>query len=200
MFVDSDDFVYLDTLRTVINRNLSSEVIVGGYEKFNSKSKILKQYPSPRDEVDLAVEPALWRIIFESTLVKDLLFTNHRMAEDQIFLIQALKTATHVTSVNTIIYRYFTNQSGQLSTEKNAQNELVSALQYLADNPDLTRTKIGQLIERKLKISLNKRNWIAARFLLLDPRANMKMLWRIIALRMRTSIVSGKTTVWNINE
>lgn len=154
MFADSDDYVYLDSIERLISKSHKSDLIIASYEKFDTFSSKIRTYRCPRNELELAIEPALWRMILKTSIVKELKFTKYRMAEDQIFILEYFERCKFIESSGEIIYRYFTNQFSQISRESGAIQELNSALAYLESNPYLLRTEIGSFVYVKLNLTL----------------------------------------------
>lgn len=153
MFADSDDFVYLDKVKRIIDEPQSADLIIASYEKFDIRTKKVTKFNSPTNVVEFAVEPALWRIIFKSSEIQNTRFTNFRMAEDQIFILSYLQGNRKITSSRERIYRYLTNQKDQLTNDPSALNELKHAVSYLDANNSLVSSSFGSYVYVKLNLS-----------------------------------------------
>jgi len=154
MFVDSDDYIYLDAINQLLNTNRTHLTIIASYEKSNVKTKKTQRFKCPVTTMEFAAEPALWRIIFKVSEIKGMSFTEFRMAEDQIFLSEYFTTQKKVISVGVVIYRYSTNGDAQISTAQNSRLELQKAIDYIEAQPILRECEFGSLVYAKLNLSM----------------------------------------------
>jgi glycosyltransferase involved in cell wall biosynthesis len=154
MFVDSDDYIYLEEINKLINLPQQPTVIIASYEKVNLKTKEVSFFRCPTSTAELAVEPALWRFIFKTSEIRNIQFTKFRMAEDQIFLAEYFSTTKQVYSTGNVVYRYSVSGDGQISKSPEALKELRKALDYLETEPKLIQTEFGSLIYARLSLSI----------------------------------------------
>ena len=154
MFVDSDDYIYLEAINQLLKTTRTHAAIIASYEKFDVKTNKTDKYKCPVTTMEFAAEPALWRIIFKVSEIKGMSFTEFRMAEDQIFLMEYFTTQKKVISVGIIIYRYSINGNEQISKAQNSSLELQRALNYLEANPTLRKSKFSSLVYAKLNLSV----------------------------------------------
>ena len=129
MFCDSDDVLQLSSAIKVIRQNPIPKIIIGGYEAINSQSnhKIVK-HQEPASLVQLAKSPGIWRFIFKIEAIVNLEFTEYCMGEDQLFLAQLSMFSQDVLCVSETLYHYYTNTSGQLTSQKDRIPELISVI------------------------------------------------------------------------
>jgi glycosyltransferase involved in cell wall biosynthesis len=200
MFADSDDFVYLDSVLRILDKPRDSNLIVASYEKFNMKTKKVTKHKYPTNMIEFAVEPALWRIIFKCSEIKDLNFTHFRMAEDQIFILHYFRNEKTITSTGEIVYRYLTHHKDQITNQESALKELGHAIEYLDLNVQLTSTSIGSYVYAKLHFSLGL-NGIKKLYLQRFPISKLlEVLSSSMKMKIRCSFDTKKEFDWSNNE
>jgi hypothetical protein len=178
---------------------LKSDVIIGSYEKFDYRSKGVRKFKCPVSTVDFAAEPALWRIIFRSSEIAGLKFTEFQMAEDQIYLMSYFKNQKIVYSTGEIIYRYTINREGQISTRISSRKELDNAINYLLSKKALIESDFGKYIFGKLNISLGARGLRR----LFSKKYSSKRIFLLLNSKVsritRKDFDSSFELVWTIN-
>ncbi len=199
MFADSDDYVYLDSVERLMSKPHKSDLIIASYEKFDTFSSKIRKYRSPKNELELAIEPALWRMILKTSIVKQIEFTKYRMAEDQIFILEYLERCKLIESSGEVIYRYFTNQISQISRESSAIQELNSALAYLESNPCLLRTDIGSFVYVKLNLSLGLNGLKKLHSQRFPIKKMLGVLFCVAYMKMSHRYNSNFESHWSIN-
>ena len=80
-----------------------------------------------KDFQSLALNPGIWRIVFSRELLNGIRFSPLRMAEDQIFLCEALIKARNVRFIDNLNYTYFTGSSQHLTRNTRALQDLLPA-------------------------------------------------------------------------
>lgn len=75
----------------------------------------------------VALNPGIWRIIFSRELLDGMFFKPLRMAEDQIFISEAIVKATELKFFNNIVYTYFTGSGHHLTKDSKALQDLLPA-------------------------------------------------------------------------
>jgi hypothetical protein len=78
----------------------------------------------------VAVNPGLWRFAFKSQIATATNFRELKMAEDQIFLAEALMRSKKIDFLPEIVYEYWQYPSGQLTKDKSALKDLETAANF----------------------------------------------------------------------
>ncbi len=158
-----------------------------------SRSKPWSQ-ETGRDLESLALNPGIWRIIFSREILKGIRFNPLKMAEDQIFICEALTKARSIRFVDNLNYTYFTGSSRHLTRNIRALQDLLPAFR-------ITK-KLVEINERRELSSFL--NIVAARQLISglrygNQRTRVGLLVSMIDARLfqRYFLVGIKTVLWN---
>ena len=81
------------------------------------------------DSKTFALNPGIWRMIFKKEILTGITFNPLKMAEDQIFICEAMIKAKTITYVDDQIYTYFTGSANHLTKDKDALQDLLPAMQ-----------------------------------------------------------------------
>jgi glycosyltransferase involved in cell wall biosynthesis len=134
IFWDSDDEPnvenFLELLRS--NEELNPDICFGMYKTFNENSKQISESPAwsldtKRDLSTVARNPGIWRIVFARDLIEGMRFEPLRMAEDQIFICEAILRARKLVFADRQIYTYFTGSINHLTKNSAALQDLLPA-------------------------------------------------------------------------
>jgi glycosyltransferase involved in cell wall biosynthesis len=155
-FVDSDDLPDIEnSLELTKCAPQNAEVIRGMFSYYDVKGQCTyaeRQGVNPKAAI--ALNPGLWRFIFLRESLKDLRFTNFRMGEDQLFLLEykIFSRVVHYSSLN--IYTYYLNHSGQLTSQRKAIKELSNVItltgQIYAESDSTVERYIAIMLVRQL--------------------------------------------------
>ncbi len=158
VFWDSDDLPRVDKIlnETYAARN-EVEVVIGQYEVFNLKTGIVTTDGEHKSIQDVAMNPALWRMIFKSESIRGVRFPGLRMAEDQVFLSRIRIAEKRVQFTPIVLYRYHTGVNSQLTNSKDALSDLPKAIRQI--NSFVT---VGSSNQLKFDIFLITRQLITA--------------------------------------
>ena len=127
-FWDSDDLPNLENIFLCLERFPTAEILIGSFETENESGEV-NTFKIEENLVDhLLRNPGIWRIVFKAELQEKIVFPNLRMAEDQVAISNIGIFNYELKSCDTIFYRYFTNFPGQLTSNKEALNDLFSAV------------------------------------------------------------------------
>jgi len=127
-FWDSDDLPNLENIFLCLGRFPTAEILIGSFETENDSGEV-STFKIEKNLVDhLLRNPGIWRILFKAELQEKIVFPNLRMAEDQIAISNIGIFNYELKSCDTIFYRYFTNFPGQLTSNKEALNDLFNAV------------------------------------------------------------------------
>ena len=127
-FWDSDDLPCLESIFTAIKRYPTANILVGGFETEDASGEIKEFRVGKNLPNHLIANPGIWRMVFKSDLRNKFVFPPLRMAEDQIAIMEVGIFDFKIQICDSIFYRYFTSFPGQLTSNKNAKNELINAV------------------------------------------------------------------------
>jgi len=160
-FWDSDDLPILTNVIQMLSaiENSSFDILVGGYKKRDAESNQSKMILPNQDNwvSQVATEPGMWRMIFRSSILTDLKFTNLKLGEDQIFFLSVLERAPTVGIYSGLVYEYLCNSNQQLTSKKNFKiTNLESVLQSYnwSDSVDIRRhVELVRMMHLRILIS-----------------------------------------------
>lgn len=129
-FVDADDLPQIDEGLAIIEKaDPDTEVLIGDYSinfsELSSKQATMTHLHSLES---VAINPGIWRMIFRSNSIGQTKFTNHKMGEDQLFLLRFGIFQRRVKFFNTPIYDYFKNVDGQLTSRRDDIVEIMGVI------------------------------------------------------------------------
>jgi len=185
VFWDSDDEPNVENflLSLEVMRQCQSDLGVATYAVCNEIT-LLRRKSNPwsnefaKDFQSLALNPGIWRVIFSRELLSGIRFNPLRMAEDQIFLCEALIKARNVRFIDSLNYTYFTGSSQHLTRDSRALQDLLPAFKQTKellktnDRKDLS-TFLNTVAARQLISGLrygNQRTRLGFLISLLDTR------------------------------
>jgi glycosyltransferase involved in cell wall biosynthesis len=185
VFWDSDDEPnvenFLASIKSIEETN--SDLFFGRYKVFHEGSRSLFDSPAWTFDTQInlsivAQNPGIWRIIFSRELIDGLRFNPLRMAEDQIFICEAILKAKTITFADSQIYTYFTGSLNHLTRNPEALQDLLPAF-----------IKTSELIHGK---SLELRPFLylmAARQLISGSRyGNMRSRYGLMVALIKTKL------------
>jgi|694.fasta_scaffold36900_3 glycosyltransferase involved in cell wall biosynthesis len=125
-FVDADDFPEVDqAIKMIREAKADSEVLVGDYRVDRLGNRVIHSTSQERNPImEVAYSPGIWRMVFKRLSLGELNFSHFKMAEDQLFVLQYGFSNRNVQFSNRIIYNYFTNVQGQLTSQVDAISEI----------------------------------------------------------------------------
>ena len=134
VFWDSDDEPNVENFLASLDLmyQFQSDLVIANYAVCDEIT-LLRRESNPwsnelgRDFQTLALNPGIWRIIFSRELLSDIRFNPLRMAEDQIFLCEALIKARNVRFMDIMNYTYFSGSSQHLTRDSRALQDLLPA-------------------------------------------------------------------------
>lgn len=125
-FWDADDLPRPQAVLSAIRQADSEvEVIIGNYVT-NSGQAMTENHHSCRLE-NVAINPALWRMVIRRSVIQGLNFNSCLMGEDQIFLIELNLGSRSIFFSNEIFYEYFRFHPMQLTMNRKSVNEVAFA-------------------------------------------------------------------------
>ena len=125
-FVDADDFPEVDqAIKMIREAKINSEVLVGDYRVDRGGNRVIHSTSRERNPImEVAYSPGIWRMVFKRLSLGELNFSQFKMAEDQLFILQYGFSNRNIQFSNRIIYNYFTNIQGQLTSQEGAISEI----------------------------------------------------------------------------
>jgi len=156
VFWDCDDEPnvtrFLDLLKSEEAKD--SDVCIARFNVFNEITKSISKDSTwsgnvVQDHKTFALNPGIWRMIFKRELLTSISFDPLKMAEDQLFICQAMLKAKIVTFSDGQIYTYFIGSVDHLTKNKDALQDLLPAMRR---TKSLFRKNMG--IEMKLLLNI----------------------------------------------
>lgn len=134
IFWDSDDEPHVENFLALLNSNEESnpDICFGRYKIFNEKSHRISESSVWSEDANrnlntIAQNPGIWRIMFARDLIEGMRFEPLRMAEDQIFICEAVLRARKIGFAENQIYTYFTGSTYHLTKNSAALQDLLPA-------------------------------------------------------------------------
>ena len=124
-FVDSDDQINISSSLEAINSaNENSEVLISNYTESNLITLEDKPRQHSRSLLRVALNPGIWRMIFNINAISVVRFSRHRMGEDQLFLIELNFFQRKLEFSDALTYKYFVGGGHQLTNDRGAISEI----------------------------------------------------------------------------
>lgn len=151
-FWDSDDLPDPHSyIKAIAEASASTEIIIGNFIVNSPEGVESIQHHDNLQKV--ALSPGIWRFIFKSEVIQNKYFTEARMGEDQVFLLETNVGKKNVMFTENIFYEYFQDSSLQLTSDQIAINEVNSSFNYakhlLNEYPRL-RDNFAQIVLTRL--------------------------------------------------
>jgi len=137
-FWDSDDAPKAETVFGYLAHEVDeeSQMVIGSFQTIDLtngdvKSQILSDSINAETILEIGMNPGLWRIVIKRTLIGDSRFPATKMAEDQIFLADIFAKIGFFETTQRIFYTYHKGFLNQLTSRKEAIDELPKSLESL---------------------------------------------------------------------
>jgi len=198
-FADSDDFVSVEHLRSLLQETKASgsDIGIGAYEArnlFSGQSCIVVPQAGTAHEIalDLARKMGLWRFIFANQTYGDLRFSRHRMGEDYLFINQVLDRSSKIYLTSTVVYKYYFGGKSNLTSNKAVMRDMLAVMKEMSAL-DITSPQariFRNYAQQKLAISflknapgdeVRKNFLIVASRIILHPLYFCKLIWNLKA-------------------
>jgi glycosyltransferase involved in cell wall biosynthesis len=129
-FVDADDLPEVDqAVKMIREAKADSDVLVGAYRVNRSGNRVTHNTSQERNPImEVAYSPGIWRMVFKRASLSEMSFSHFKMAEDQLFLLQYGFSNRNVEFSNRVVYTYFTNVQGQLTSQIDAISEIFKVI------------------------------------------------------------------------
>ena len=189
IFWDSDDLGYVSSLNLWLeeNKKNQADLIIFRYAKFDLATGILTTSPKWDENLESnhftwLMEPGLWRCLLRTQSIKKLRFSDSRMGEDQVYVLDILAQDMQYEFSDVLLYEYYVSRSGQLTGNKDAVKEILRARKEI-----LARryTRVGlarmaiEVMWIRLTLSALKR---------LDFGTKVRVVWSLILRNVFSSL------------
>jgi hypothetical protein len=130
---DCDDFPSLERIFEAIQSSENScEILVGGFTLKVSDSSILSERHASNPSVQsVAINPGVWRMVFKTSLIPQLIFSDLKLAEDQLLLSQICFAERNACFIPFSFYVYHLGGPNQLTNSKSGLYDLLVASKIL---------------------------------------------------------------------
>ncbi len=147
-FVDADDLPDIKNVLQELESNAPDvEVIIGQFQIDSNGDRTAINPSNKSDLRAIARDPGIWRMVFRTRVFVDYKFQEFRMAEDQLFLIDAHIFDRKIKFSDKIFYTYFKHPKGQLTSQKSAISELEKTIPLVVGRIQKTGQKTRTYLE-----------------------------------------------------
>lgn len=158
-FVDADDLPDIENVLQELESNAPEvEVIIGKFQIGSNGDRTAINPSNKSDLRAIARDPGIWRMVFRTRVFVDYKFQEFRMAEDQLFLIDAHIFERKIKFSDKIFYTYFKHPKGQLTSQKSAISELEKTIPLVVariqKTGQKTRTYLEVMLARQIATRL----------------------------------------------
>lgn len=158
LFWDADDYGLVSIAVEILSEELDdSKLIVCNYKHIQKNSSIISsQWGKSRTEnlFKFAINPGIWRVIFNRQTVENCQFGDSLMGEDQVFLSQVLTINPSINFVDKVIYEYYSDAPNQLTANRanlaHIPESLEQMLKTLKSKPDITAKLLSIMFLRQI--------------------------------------------------
>ena len=144
-FWDSDDTPCIENVVIALKSKNPVDVHVGAFETIDSSSGLVTATMNSQTVEDLYINPGIWRFVFKKSILEQLRFPELSMGEDQVFLMRLKLKGSQIAFHREVFYKYFTGNSGQLTSQRRAIKDLTLTISATANF-----YQTSTLIEKKL--------------------------------------------------
>jgi len=158
-FVDADDLPDIENVLQELKSTMpDAEVIIGQFQ-IDSNGERTAINPSNKSDLRaIARNPGIWRMVFRTRVFMDYRFQEFRMAEDQLFVIDANIFERKMKFSEKIFYTYFKHPKGQLTSRKSAILDLEKTIPLVVariqKSSHKTRTYLEIMLARQIATQL----------------------------------------------
>ena len=136
-FWDSDDIGDVAEINDALSEigDDEAELLIGRYSQSANPVSVNTVYRAgelSESLIEIGLNPGVWRMAFKRDLISRISFGKSYMGEDQVFLARVLKKNPKIVLTERILYHYFTNVDGQLTSVKRNMSDLKISLNELA--------------------------------------------------------------------
>jgi glycosyltransferase involved in cell wall biosynthesis len=147
-FWDCDDEPRVSKIFEMIlsSSEAKNQVLVGSFQikSLEGETSTIRILDLNNWDIDLGLNPGIWRFVFRKDLIEDTRFPDARMGEDQIFLQRVISKEPDVLISHIVTYVYRTNVPNQLTSELVSLKDLVG-INIIATQEFKPRTKYSRI-------------------------------------------------------
>lgn len=139
-FIDADDIPNIAEYLQLIERMevSNADLGIGSFQKVDILTGFTQDKTFATQSLDknlklVAKNPGLWRMVFTTSDIQRIEFPPIRMGEDQIFIARALQNVKRIEFSRNLLYKYFINQTNQLTNSKIAIDDLGMSISLLGE-------------------------------------------------------------------
>jgi len=200
MFVDSDDILELKQVFSLIEQaQNNNQILVGNFKIVNllDATEAAKGNLT-RSRIDLAMNPGLWRLILPLGLARQHNFTEHKMGEDQEYLLGLDVFSKDLYFSQNVIYTYFKNNPGQLTSNQKAITDLSKIIPKTISYVRTSKPRVGIFISiilvRQLATELKNTKTSRPRLLF----EQIKETWDLRAMKKIQIVLAVLIVAWKM--
>ena len=133
-FWDSDDRPSIGAVLNLLQDESEIgdlEILIGQFNVFDiPKNTLFSRKSFDSSLSDIALNPGVWRMLFRKNSIRDVQFSEFKMAEDQNFLSSLSLPEKKYKIFNSVLYTYYLGNNGQLTCSKSALDEILNAAKF----------------------------------------------------------------------
>lgn len=160
-FWDGDDVPLVENFIEMVNlaELNNKEIAAGGFEVVDlnlSKqfSREVHLFSGQGSYSEIALFPGIWRWAFKKQRIRDKVFKNFMMGEDQEFLDLLDIEIVEIYFYENSVYKYFVNRFGQLTSNVNSVEQLAATMKIILDFSTGYKSQLGQALFLRQTITL----------------------------------------------
>jgi glycosyltransferase involved in cell wall biosynthesis len=182
-FWDCDDYPILEEVTRLVMdaETTKAEVAIGAFEIENLRNGIFVRHVMnlKAPQVNVGLNPGIWRMIFRYDVLKGINFPNLSMAEDQVFIQRVINQNLKVIFRNYAVYRYRTGVNNQLTSDVKRKKDLTAANSLATNeyNPQGKQRKMAITMLMRQKLTILKTSDISIRLRFHLVRSLLRILF-----------------------
>ena len=132
-FWDFDDFIIPHRWIEMCVNASGCELAIGSYEVLNIADGSIKKQIILESETPLliALNPGIWRMVFQRESLSNIQFSNFKMGEDQLFLVEYKFYEKKIYIHKDIVYRYVKGHPNQATLNRKLMADLLDINQRM---------------------------------------------------------------------
>lgn len=171
-FWDADDKRNLDLMKATMNLTFAADLILTDFQKINTVGNIevTKHRVFPFATHDLLVNGGLWRVVFNSKIIKNIDFLNLMIGEDLIFLAKVLDLSPIILRIPQVTYFYHVGQEAQITNGKFINKDALISINVIFGQLEARKIRRNQFIAvvlvKLIKTSLRDQKYVGFKALI----------------------------------
>lgn len=164
-FWDADDKRNLDLMKATMNLTFDADLIITDFQKIYTVEnlEVTKHSVFPFATHDLLVNGGLWRVVFNSKIIKNIDFLNLMIGEDLIFLARVLDLSPEISRISQVTYFYHVGQEAQITSGKFINRDALISINVIFGQLEAHKIRRNQFIAvvlvKLIKTSLRNQKW-----------------------------------------